>query len=170
MTEQATFLIVEDNADDAALLRRAFTRAKLLNAIHFVHTAEQAIEYLTGVGNYRNRAEFPIPSLILLDLKLPGMSGHDFLKWLRDHPQFRNLRTVVLSGSDDMRDVNLAYKFGANSFLIKPADFERFVEISLALNGYWMWFDKVPDQTSRSNSLPESASEPPSKLPKEFLS
>lgn len=140
-------LVIEDNDDDAVLLRRAFTKGKILNAIRFVHSADEAVAYLTGTGKYRDRLEFPLPSLILLDLKLPGMSGHDFLKWIRNEPNLRSLRVVVLSSSDEMRDVNLAYQLGANSFLVKPADFERFVEISQALNGYWLWLDRAPDGT-----------------------
>jgi CheY-like chemotaxis protein len=67
------------------------------------------------------------------------------LRWIRQEPTLRTLRVVVLTASDDMRDVNVAYKMGANSFLIKPADLERFVEISQALNGYWLWLDKAPE-------------------------
>jgi DNA-binding NarL/FixJ family response regulator len=92
---------------------------------------------------YSNRAKYPLPALILLDLKMPGMSGHEFLGWLRGREEFRSLRVVVLSSSDETRDVKLAYKLGANSFLIKPADFDRFVEISQALSGYWIWMDKA---------------------------
>ena len=144
MTQQATFLVVEDNADDVILLRRAFTKAKILNAVHFVRTGEDAVAYLNGFGRYSNRTEYPLPSLILLDLKMPGMSGHEFLGWVRGCPEFRSLRVVVLSSSDEMRDVNLAYQLGASSYLIKPADFDRFVEISQALNGFWIWMDKAP--------------------------
>jgi CheY-like chemotaxis protein len=145
VTDQALFLIIEDNLDDAMLLHRAFTKANVLNPLHRLDSAEEAVAYLTGSGKYRNRAEYPLPSLLLLDLKLPGMSGHDFLKWLRQQPEFRSLRVVVLSSSDDMNDVNLAYKLGANSFLIKPADFERFVEFSRALDGCWTWSHKQPE-------------------------
>lgn len=143
--DQALFLIVEDNPDDATLLRRAFIKGKILNPVHVVGTADEAVAYLTGAGKYQNRAEYPLPALILLDLKLPGMSGHEFLAWLRKQDGLRGLRVVVLSNSDDMRDVNQAYQLGANSFLIKPADFERFVEISVALGGHWVWLDRAPE-------------------------
>jgi DNA-binding NarL/FixJ family response regulator len=76
---------------------------------------------------------------------MPEVSGFEVLKWIRQHPNLRDLRVVVLSGSEDMRDVDAAYKLGANSFLIKPADFERFVEISQALSGYWIWMDAAPE-------------------------
>ena len=145
MSDRALILVVEDNADDAALLRRAFIKARVMNPLHIANSGEEAVAYLSGSGKYANRAEFPLPSLVLLDLKMPGMDGFDVLRWIRGHAMLKGLRVVVLSSSDDMRDVNAAYKLGANSFLIKPADFDRFVEISQALNGYWIWMDKAPD-------------------------
>ena len=145
MLDRAVILLVEDNADDAALLRRAFIKARVMNPLHFARSGEEAIAYLGGSGKYANRAEFPLPSLVLLDLKMPGMDGFDVLRWVRQDHALKALRVVVLSYSDDMRDVNTAYKLGANSFLIKPADFDRFVEISQALNGYWIWMDRAPD-------------------------
>lgn len=147
------FLVVDDNRDDAFLLQRAFQKAKVLNPVHVVNSGEEAIEYLRGAGKYANRAEFPLPSLVLLDLNMPGMDGFEVLRWIRQQSHLRALRVVILSSSDDMRDVNKAYQLGANSFLIKPADFERFVELSMALNGYWMWLDHEPrlDQTQASH-------------------
>ncbi len=147
MSDLSLFLVIDDNRDDAFLLRRAFQRAKVLNPVHLVHSGEEAIAYLSGEGKYGNRAEFPLPGLILLDIKMPGLDGFGVLTWIRHHPDLRGLRVVILSSSDDMRDVNQAYQLGANSFLIKPADFDRFVEISLALNGYWMWLDHAPQVT-----------------------
>jgi CheY-like chemotaxis protein len=167
MSTLSSFLIVEDNDDDAALLRRAFTKAKLLNPIYFVRSAEEAITYLIGTGKYENRIEFPLPGLILLDLKMPGMGGHGFLAWLRAKPGLETLRVVVLSSSDDMRDINLAYQLGANSFLVKPADFDRFVEISAALSGYWLWLDKQPDPAP--HSVPLANSEQSSPAPERTL-
>src|SRR5215831_18776333 len=132
MKDQATILMVEDDAADATLLRRAFSKAKVLNPIRVVTSAEEAVAYLKGVDKYRDRAQYPLPALILLDLKLPGMSGHGFLAWLRAQPDLKALRVIVLSGSDNMRDINVAYQLGANSFLTKPTDSDRLVELSQA--------------------------------------
>jgi len=145
MSEQALFLLVDDNEDDVLLVRRAFVKAKLLNPLHVVRSGDEAIAYLAGTGKFSSREEYPLPALILLDLKMPGLDGFEVLRWIRQEPALRSLRVVVLTASDDMRDVNVAYKLGANSFLIKPADLERFVEISQALNGYWLWLDKAPE-------------------------
>jgi CheY-like chemotaxis protein len=103
------------------------------------------MDYLSGEGRYANRAEYPLPALVLLDLKMPGMDGFEVLRWIRQQPGIRGLRVVVLSGSDAMQDVNLAYQLGANSFLIKPVDFDRFVEISQALGGFWLWMSTAPE-------------------------
>lgn len=145
MSDHAVFLLVEDTPDDVMLIRRAFAKSRVLNPMHVSRSAEEAIAYLSGEGRFRNRAEFPLPALVLLDLKLPGMDGFELLKWIRQQPGLNLLRVVVLTSSDSMRDVNQAYQLGANSFLVKPVDFERFVEISQALSGYWLWLDRSPD-------------------------
>ncbi len=145
MSDQALFLLVEDNDNDALLLRRAFIKARVLNPLHVAKSGEEALAYLSGSGKYANRAEYPLPSLVLLDLKMPGLDGFDVLRWIRSETNLRALRVVVLTSSDELRDINLAYQLGANSFLVKPADFERFVEISQALNGYWIWLDHAPE-------------------------
>ncbi len=145
MSDSAIFLLVDDNKDDVLLIRRAFEKAKVLNPLHVVNSGEEAIEYLSGNAKYANRAEYPLPTLVLLDIKMPRVDGFDVLRWIRLQPELSTLRVVILTSSDEMRDVNTAYKLGANSFLIKPVDFERFVEISQALAGYWLWMDKAPD-------------------------
>jgi CheY-like chemotaxis protein len=145
MSSQAVFLLVEDSEDDALLIKRAFQRANVLNPVHLVKNGEEAIEYLAGAGRYSSREEFPLPGIVLLDLKMPGVDGFEVLRWIRLQPGLKALRVVVLTSSDDMRDVTLAYQLGANSFLIKPIDFERFVEISQAISGYWLWLNQEPE-------------------------
>ena len=160
MPKTVTFLLVEDAEADAILIQRSFNKANLLNPLFITKTAENAMLYLLGQGPYKNREEFPMPALVLLDLKLPGANGFEFLQWVRAQPALRDLRVVVITSSDSARDVDRAYKLGANSYLVKPLDFERFVEISLALNGYWVWTDKQPDEASPSGTEPRDTARP----------
>jgi CheY-like chemotaxis protein len=145
MADEALVLLVEDDPNDASLIRRAFVQAKILNALQVVTSGEEAIEYLSGAGSYSNRAEYPLPELVLLDLRLRGIDGFEVLRWIRAQPGMRGMRVVVLSGSNSVWDVRKAYQSGANSFLVKPTDFDRFVEVSRALNGYWLWLSHAPE-------------------------
>ena len=145
MSDQALFLLVEDNEDHVILIRRAFVKSKVVNPLQVVRTGEDALGYLEGTGRFSNRAEFPLPAVILLDLKLNGMDGFDVLRWIRQQPGFRAVRVVVLTSSNAIQDVNQAYQLGANSFLVKPVDFEDFVRVTQALQGYWLWTDKEPE-------------------------
>ena len=145
MSDQALFLLVEDSETDAILIRRAFVKGNIVNPLQVVTNGDQAIAYLKAEAPFSNRAEYPLPELVLLDLKLPGIDGFQVLRWIRQQPELKALRVVVLTSSDRIQDVNLAYQLGANSFLVKPVDFERFVEISQALKGYWLWLSKAPE-------------------------
>jgi CheY-like chemotaxis protein len=122
--ETAVFLLVEDNLDDIALLKRAFVKSRVNNPLKVVNNGPDAVDYLSGVGPYRNRREFPLPRIILLDINLPGMTGLEVLKWIRAQPNLVGIRVIMLTSSDAIRDVNEAYRLGANSFLIKPNDFD----------------------------------------------
>jgi CheY-like chemotaxis protein len=95
---------------------------------------------------------------VLLDIKMPGLDGLDVLQWIRQQPDLREVGVVMLTNSDDMRDVNRAYQLGADSFLVKPLDFERFAEISQALAGYWVWMDKMPEPHCAAQSKPMAVS------------
>ena len=145
MPEHALILLVEDMEDDLVLIRRAFAKANILNPIQIVRNGDEAIAYLKGNGKYANRAEYPLPDLMLLDLKMPVLDGFEVLKWTREQPGLKALRIVVLTSSDQMRDVNMAYQLGANSFLVKPIDFQDFIQMSQAINGYWLWMSQVPE-------------------------
>ncbi len=143
--ETSVILLAEDGEDDIDLIRRAFAKAHIINPLHVVRDGEEAIKYLKGEGPYARRDEYPLPSLFLLDLKMPRKTGFEVLEWLRDQPGLRTLRTIVLTNSDEVFDVNRAYQLGASSFLVKPVDFEEFVAIVQALQGYWLWMNKPPD-------------------------
>ncbi len=135
MVEAASFLLVEDNTDHVLLFKRAFERAGIINPLQVLKNAHEAICYLEGVGRYKNRTEFPLPAIILLDLKLPGISGFDLLRFIREQPGLKSLRVVVMTSSESIRDVNLAYQLGANSFLVKPVDIETFTQLVRAIQG-----------------------------------
>ena len=154
-------MLAEDRQDDVMIIRRAFSKSKLLNPLHVVSDGDEAIAYLQGEGKYANRAEFPLPSLLLLDLKMPRRGGFEVLEWIRKQPSLSALRVIVLTTSDEIRDVNKAYTMGANSFLVKPVDFAAFVEVTRALKGYWCWISQEPEIPRFSRSpQPENEQEP----------
>jgi len=143
--DSALILLAEDDENHVLLVRRAFAKAHILNPLHVVSDGEEVIAYLKGEGPYANRAEFPLPSLLLLDLKMPRKDGFQVLEWIRSQPSLSRLRVVVLTSSESIRDVNRAYDLGANSFLTKPSDFEEFLAVIRALRGYWIWLSEAPE-------------------------
>jgi CheY-like chemotaxis protein len=145
MPDEAVILLAEDREDDVLLVRKAFERGAINNPLQVVRDGEEAMAYLSGEGKYSNRAEYPLPDLILLDLKMPRVDGFDVIRWIRRQPQFSSLRIVVLTSSDAIPDVNRAYALGANSFLVKPLDFENFVETARVLKTYWLRLSKSPE-------------------------
>jgi CheY-like chemotaxis protein len=133
-----TILIVEDYEDDAKLLQLMLANAGIFNPIRIALSAEEAIAYLKGAPPDSNRATFPLPSVIFVDLKLPGIDGFEFLRWLRTHDELKGAFIVVLSATGDMISVQTAYALGANSFLVKPcraADLENLV---VRYPGFWL--------------------------------
>jgi CheY-like chemotaxis protein len=110
-----------------------------------VRDGEEAVAYMSGTGPYANREEYPLPDLVLLDLKMPKCDGFEVLQWLRQQPGFRTIPVVVLTSSEQVRDVNRAYELGANSFLVKPFDFTNLVSLSETLKAYWLNLNKGPE-------------------------
>ena len=125
LPEQAVILLVEDRTDDVLLIQRALTRAGVKNPFFVLRDGEEALAYLHGTGKYADRDEYPLPDIMLLDLKMPKMDGFEVLQHVRQHKNFRALRIIVLTSSEDIFDVNKAYELGANSFLVKPLEFEN---------------------------------------------
>jgi CheY-like chemotaxis protein len=112
-------LLLEDSPDDVALLRRALNHARIGSPLQVVASVPDAIAYLQGTGSFAEREEFPLPELILADLKLPEMDGFAFLEWKREQPEFKEILTVVVSGDDDPLRVRRACALGASAFLHK---------------------------------------------------
>ena len=127
------------------LIRKAFEKAQVPNPLYCVTSGQEALDYLAGVGKFANRAEYPLPDLMLLDLKMPEIDGFDVLRWVKRQPEMAKLRVVVLTSSDQIRDVNQAYQLGANSFLMKPMEFEQFRETAKMLERYWLRESRTPE-------------------------
>jgi len=141
MKEQK-FILIEDNENDVLLISRTLAKAAVPNPRHFVENGEAAIFYLMGVGPYADRKKYPFPGLVMLDLKLPGLTGFDVLQWIRQQPLLKELRVVVLTSSDEIRDANKAYRLGANSFLVKPLEFENVTALFSTLEAQRIWDDE----------------------------
>ena len=158
-------LIAEDNEDHALLLRRALRKGAVVNPIFVVSDGEETIQYLAGQGKYVDRYEYPLPGLLLLDLKMPVKSGFEVLEWIRQQPGLRRLRVVVLTTSDDPRDVDRAYELGANSFIVKPLENRQFFGVTEAIKGYWLWMSSTPDLRPPDPAIPASPADHESMLP-----
>ena len=129
MPETRLILLAEDDDNDVLLIQSAFKGAGILTPIYVVRDGDEVIAYLKGVGKYANRAEYPLPSLLLLDLKMPRKTGFEVLQWIRSERTLQTLRVIVLTGSTDLLDLNKAYQLGTNSFLVKPGDFKDFITL-----------------------------------------
>jgi CheY-like chemotaxis protein len=141
---QHTILQVEDDPNDVFFLQHAFELADVRSRVLVAHDGEEAIAYLSGAGAFKDRVRYPFPTLILLDLKLPRRSGLDVLRWLREESGLPPVAVVVFSSSGDERDVDEAYRLGANSYVSKPLtvdDRTRFVKV---IHEYWFGFCKLP--------------------------
>lgn len=135
-------LLVEDNPDDQALLLRAMKKNHLANDLVVANDGVEALDYLFGRGAYEGRDVNLQPELVLLDLKLPKVSGHEVLQAMRDDPRTKYVPVVVLTSSIEEADMIRSYDLGANSFVQKPIDFEEFVEAAAKLGLYWLVLNK----------------------------
>lgn len=145
--EHYTILLVEDDPNDVLLIQRAFQRARILNPLQVVRNGDEAVAYLGGQEPYADRGRYPLPILMLLDLKLPRRSGLEVLEWLQQQPGLRRLPVVVLTSSSESIDVNRAYDLGANSYLVKPVRFEDLLQMVRSLHFYWLILNTPPEIT-----------------------
>jgi CheY-like chemotaxis protein len=138
---QFTILHVEDDANDVLLLEHACRKAEVACNLQSVPDGDEALAYLQGQAQYADRTRFPLPKFVLLDLKMPRLSGFDVLAWVRKDKKFSLLPVVVLSSSNHDVDIKKAYELGANSYVLKPVEFEALADIIAALYRYWAGFN-----------------------------
>ncbi len=132
-----TILIVEDEAHDVELIQLALERAGIEAPVFVASNGEDAIAYLSGTPPYADRDHYPLPSMILTDLKMPQMGGLELLRWLHDHPSFRSLPTVVLTSSSAPSDVSLAFELGARGYMVKPVSLAELEKTLRTVASYW---------------------------------
>ncbi|HYF63093.1 MAG TPA: response regulator [Herpetosiphonaceae bacterium] len=144
MSNTAHILLVEDNRMDVELTLDAFQEARLLNTIYVTPTGQEALDYLFGRGKYADRATYPLPNLILLDLKLPGIDGFEVLRQIKSTPLLKRLPVIILTSSKEEGDLTLTYDIGANSYIVKPVSFEGFLGVVRQIEGYWISLNVSP--------------------------
>ncbi|MDO9227874.1 MAG: response regulator [Pseudomonadota bacterium] len=136
---QRPILLVEDNPVDVDLTLRAFARRKFVNPIEVARDGQEALEWIP-----RWEAGETLPLVILLDLKLPRVDGLEVLRRLREHPVSRDLPVVVLTSSSEDKDVETAYRYHVNSYIVKPVNFDKFMEVAAQIELYWCLFNHPP--------------------------
>jgi two-component system response regulator len=144
MSSPPTILLVEDNPDDVDLTQRAFLRAGFTRPLDVVEDGLEALDYLFGRGDFAHRAQEPLPALVLLDLKLPRLDGHQVLRQIRADARTRFLPVVILTSSDEEKDMVESYSQGCNSYVRKPVSYNEFVEAARQLGVYWLELNRAP--------------------------
>lgn len=153
MGEEETILLVEDEENDVFFMRRALKVAGFRNPLQVVFDGQEALDYLTGVGEYANRERYPMPCLIFLDLKLPRKNGLDVLAAIREDARLRALLVVMFTSSAEPRDVKKAYALGVRSYIVKPSLPEHYAETLRGVKYYWFELNLSPFHTEASEEL-----------------
>jgi CheY-like chemotaxis protein len=141
-----TVLLVEDSEGDIFIMERAWKKAQFQSQLRVVRDGQQAIDYLSARGQFSNRAENPIPCLILLDIKLPFRSGHEVVEWLRSYEPCATLPVVFLTSSNSDMDIQKAYRLGGNAYLVKPATPDKLAVMLQDLKEFWMKHNQFPPE------------------------
>ncbi len=135
--KEFTVLLVEDDINDIFLVKRAFKMARLENPLQVVTDGEEATHYLSGHGKYADRAVYPLPKLIVMDIKMPRMSGFDVLEWIKHDGRLRRIPVVIVSSSDRANDIDRAYELGANAYMVKPVNYQAVERLFESITHYW---------------------------------
>ena len=154
MHRQCTILIVDDDENDIFFVQRAFTEINVHCVFQILKNGQEVVDYLSGLGDYANREKYPLPMMILMDLKMPIMDGFQVLAWLRSRPGLKVIPTIVFSSSDVPADITRAYELGANSFMTKSVTYDGLLLKLQTLSQYWLEYCKHPQvaETDASNS------------------
>jgi CheY-like chemotaxis protein len=142
--EQVEILLAEDNPEDAEMTIRALRRNNLANQLHWVKDGAEALDYLFGTGEYAGRNTSRPPRLVLLDIKMPKVDGIEVLRRLKQDDATRRIPVVVMTSSNEERDVFESYRLGVNSYIVKPVQFDAFMETVAKIGMYWVLTNRTP--------------------------
>ena len=146
-----TILLVEDDENDAMLLRMAFERNGIANPVQWARDGLEAVAYLNGDGIYADRVKYPFPEVLLVDLKMPRMTGLELLAWINEHPEFKVIPTIVMTSSKQELDIESAYRLGANTYMTKPIAFDDLAKMVNLTHAYWAMSAKPRPKHRRSS-------------------
>ena len=132
-----TILLVDDDENDVLLTRMAFEKNGIHNPIQWARDGLEAIAYLNGEGEFSNRRSYPFPEVLILDLKMPRMTGLELLSWIRDHPEYKVIPSIIMTSSKLEADIKQAYSLGANTYMIKPPSLEDLAKMVKSAHEYW---------------------------------
>jgi CheY-like chemotaxis protein len=132
-----TVLLVEDDLNDIFLVKRAFKKACIPNPLQVVTDGVEAIHYLQGDGKYADRQLYPLPHLIVMDIKMPRKTGFEVLEWIKRDGMLKRIPVIIVSSSDQPHDINRAYEMGANAYMVKPVDFRAVESLFQSITHYW---------------------------------
>jgi two-component system response regulator len=141
-----TILLIEDNPSDIELTRRALKKGRILNDVIVIEDGQDALDYFDGTSAFEGRDIHDLPALVLLDLKLPRVTGLEILKHVRETQNTRRLPIVILTSSNEEEDIARSYDLRVNSYIRKPVDFDQFVEAVQNLGLYWLVLNELPPQ------------------------
>lgn len=144
MIKPAHILFVDDNRMDVELTLDAFGEARLGNKIHVSGSGQEALDYMFGRDKYGDRKAYPLPDIVLLDLKMPGIDGFEVLRQLKESPVLKRIPVIVLTSSREEGDRALSYDIGANSYLVKPITFDGFLDVVKQIDQYWILLNVGP--------------------------
>jgi CheY-like chemotaxis protein len=140
-SDRCPILLVEDNPDDILITKRAWSKGQIKNKLYIVNNGEEALEFLYKQGEYSNS---PTPGLMLLDLKMPRVDGFEVLKTVKQDAKLKRLPIIVLTTSNRDKDIQRAFNLGCNSYILKPVDYQKFIEAVETIQKYWMTICEIP--------------------------
>lgn len=147
MSDLKCVLLVDDNSMDIELTQDAFREAGHGDLLRVARGGQEALDYLFGRGAFADRNAYPLPDLLLLDLKMPVVDGMEVLRQVKSTPILKRMPVIILTSSKEEGDRAMSYDMGANSYLVKPISFEGFVEVARTIGNYWLGMNVAPPET-----------------------